>query len=277
MPLARRFALLGRPALRSVGATTYTLAMFSSTRAKMRLAPRERRAKMWDDAFRKWALGTLRILGIDYVSSGRPPAPDRGRLVVANHRSVLDIIVLISIFGGRFLSREDVARWPVLGKLITESGTLFVDRDSRASGATAIRLIRRHLEEGAAVSVFPEGTTFRGDEVRPFHAGAFAAARGLDIDVVPVGFAYPPSVEWSGEPFGQHVVDVTSRPRTHIGVAIGTPFRPTERAAELAKHARSEVQRLVIDARALVGVAHRERAEVEARLGSAARERPART
>lgn len=258
MSTLERLARLGRPAVRSASASAYTIAMFGTTRARMRLVAQERRAAMWDEAFRKWALGTLSILGIDYVLAGRPPSPARGRLIVANHRSVLDIIVLISIFGGRFLSREDVARWPVLGKLIAESGTLFVDRESRSSGATAIRLIRRHLEQGEAVSVFPEGTTFRGDEVRPFHAGAFAAARGLDIDVVPVGLAYPPAVEWSGEPFGQHVVAVTSRPRTHIGVAIGTPFRPVERAADLAKHARSEVQHLVGEARALVGTDRRE-------------------
>lgn len=249
----QRLARLGRPAVRSASASAYTLAMFGATRARMQLVSGERRAAMWDEAFRKWALGTLRILGIDYALAGRPPSPTRGRLIVANHRSVLDIIVLISIFGGRFLSREDVVRWPVLGKLIAESGTLFVDRDSRSSGAAAIRLIRRHLEQGDAVSVFPEGTTFRGDEVRPFHAGAFAAARGLDIEVVPVGLAYPPAVEWSGEPFREHVVAVTSRPRTHIGVAIGAPFRPTERAADVATQARTEVQHLVGEARALIG------------------------
>lgn len=248
-----RVARLTRPAVRSVSASAYTLAMFSMTRAKMRFVADDQRAAMWDGAFRRWALGTLGLVGIDYVLAGRAPSQARGRLIVANHRSVLDIIVLISIFGGRFLSREDVARWPVLGRLIAESGTVFVDRESRSSGATAIRLLRRYLEEGDAISVFPEGTTFRGDEVRPFHAGAFAAARGLDIDIVPVGLAYPSSVEWSGETFGRHVINVTSRPHTHIGVAIGTPFRPNERASDLATHARSEVQRLVREARDLVG------------------------
>ena len=101
----------------------------------------------------------------------------RGHLVVANHRSTADILVLLRTFGGRMVSRADLAGWPLVGAAARAVGTLFVDRSDAASGATAVRAIRTRLVAGDTVIVFPEGTTFPDDEVRPFHAGAFVAAR----------------------------------------------------------------------------------------------------
>ena len=64
------------------------------------------------------------------------PAPDRGRLVVANHRSTIDIAILLRAFGGRMVSREDLSGWPLLGAAARSVGTIFVDRDDAMSGGS---------------------------------------------------------------------------------------------------------------------------------------------
>jgi len=193
----------------------------------------------------------LRTFGVETRVSGHLPPPSRARLVVANHRAALDIGILLHEVGGAFLSRADLAEWPVVGRLAREADTIFVDRDDQRSGARAIRAMRRQLKAGGSVMIFPEGATFAGDEVRPFKAGAFIAARGLDVEIVPVGLAYPPGTEYVDVSFGSHVEALARRRRTPVGVALGTPFLAQGRSATLAKEAHAAVQSLVLDARAL--------------------------
>ncbi len=191
----------------------------------------------------------LRSLGVQTHSRGIAPTATRARLVVANHRTAADVGVVVSHAPGYFLSRGDIAEWPVLGSIAMHAGTIFVDRGSGHSGAKAIRTIRKLLKAGETVIVFPEGTTFPGDELRPFSAGAFAAARGIDAEILPVGLAYPPGVEWAGVDFLTHVRAVSERHRTPVAVEIGTPFCGQGTSAEMAQRAHDAVGRLVSMAR----------------------------
>jgi lyso-ornithine lipid O-acyltransferase len=193
----------------------------------------------------------LRLFGVEIRRVG---SLDRGtgpRLIVANHRTALDIGVLLHEVGGIFLSRSDLAEWPLVGRVAKEANTIFVDREDRRSGALAIRTMRRRLREGQSVMVFPEGATFVGDEVRPFLPGAFVAARGLGAEIVPVGLAYPEGLEYVGVPFVEHVRAVASRPRTRVGVHVGAPFPADGKPAALAERAQMMVQSLVHSARAV--------------------------
>lgn len=185
---------------------------------------------------------------------GRAPLEQvTARLVVANHRSPVDILIAIARIGGCVLSREDLARWPVLGPAARAAGTIFVDRDDRRSGAAAIRAIRKRLKEGRQVIVFPEGATFRGDDVQPFLGGAFAAARGLEVDILPVGFAYPEGTEFVDEPFTKHMLRTARRAQTNVGMAIGEPFSAEGPRDQLATEAQAQVQGLVRQARRVLG------------------------
>lgn len=194
----------------------------------------------------------LAALGVQpSVPAGLAAKSDRARLIVANHRCGLDIGVLLQQTAGVFLSRADLGEWPVVGRLAKRAKTIFVDRESRHSGASAIREIRRRLQAGETVIVFPEGSTFRGDEVRTFRAGAFAAARGLDVDIVPVGLAYPPGVEYVDMSFVEHVATVAGRRRTPVTVVFGEPLTNEGRkTAEVAATCQTRVQGLVGEARA---------------------------
>jgi 1-acyl-sn-glycerol-3-phosphate acyltransferase len=174
----------------------------------------------------------------------------RARLIVSNHRSPLDIPLLLRRFGGVALSRADLANWPVLGPAARSAETIFVDRTDTMSGVVAARTIRERLRRGRSVIVFPEGTTFAGDEVRPFHEGALAAARDLSVEIIPVGIAYQTGSEFVEPSFGQHLLRVAGRRHTRVALAIGAPRPMAGNRRELSAALRSEIQALVVLARA---------------------------
>ena len=171
-------------------------------------------------------------------------------LVVANHRSALDVGILLTLFNSVMVSRADIAQWPVLGALIRRADTILVDRNEHGSGAHAIRKIRRSLKDGKRVGVFPEGTTFADDVVRPFMQGAFAATRGLGVPIIPVGIAYQHKLGYVGQTFGEHLLSVGAQPRNPVCVAVGMPLSTNEPRNTLVHQTHAAVQSLVVDARA---------------------------
>lgn len=193
----------------------------------------------------RWTRGVVPIFGLDLTVRGAPPqTPSTTYLVVSNHRSPLDILLTLHLIGGVVLSHDGVADMPVVGAAARANETIFVDQEDRRSGAMAVRAMRGRLRAGRNVIAFPEGNTFRGDEVRPFHAGAFVAARGLpDVQVLPLGLAYAPGAEFVEESFGQHLLRMSANPRTEVWVSIGSP-RPIPARGEEAL-VRDEVQALV--------------------------------
>ncbi len=205
-----------------------------------------------------WADALLRIFGVTaIVRSGALAAEgsERGRLVVANHRSTADVLLLLRTFGGRMVSRADLSGWPLLGAAARAAGTLFVNRANAASGATAVRSIRSRLVAGDTVIVFPEGTTFPDDEVRPFHAGAFVAAARGGADIVPVGLAYQTGsgAAFVGETFPAHLARMAAASPSRVALCVGDAVPSgSSKASALRDAAQTEVQRLVHEARRLV-------------------------
>jgi lyso-ornithine lipid O-acyltransferase len=179
-------------------------------------------------------------------------------LVVSNHRSAIDIGILLSTFGGVMVSRADLSTWPLIGPAARKTGTLFVDRSSSRSGASTIREIRKALASGDTVNVFPEGTTFAGDEVRPLHAGAFLAAMTLDIWILPVGIAYEEGsgAAYVGTTFTQHLKNVAETESIRAQISIGSPIRARDyanaqmKSPAIAEDLRAKIQALVHEARA---------------------------
>jgi 1-acyl-sn-glycerol-3-phosphate acyltransferase len=245
-----------------IGLTFALLAGFESDRA---LAPHDRAR---DDVTYKWmaryGAGLLRLYGLEvstegpYVEAkgGRYPARDahgRGRLFVMNHRSMLDIFVNLAFMEANIVSRADLSRWPVIGLAARRVGTLFVDRSSKESGAAVINAMCAAVERGRAVMVYPEGTTFSGDDVRPFRAGAFLAAQRTGAEIVPVGIAYEGDVCFYREQlFVQHLARVSSLPRIRLGLSVGEAIPGGEGDVDtLRALAHARVQDLVHRARRL--------------------------
>jgi len=178
-------------------------------------------------------------------------ANGKGRIFVSNHRSMLDIAVHIDLCEGRHLSRGDLSKWPVIGLVARRAGVLFVERDSKASGARAVREMVEQVSIGEAVIIYPEGTTFEGDEVRPFRRGAFTAATESGAEIVPIGVAYEgEAASFGDESFVQAMARVSRAPGTRCAAVVGEPI-PSEGLTlqELSDRARAAVQDLVHQAR----------------------------
>src|SRR5262249_52158360 len=213
----------------------------------------------------RYGRGLLQLYGLrvtahgPYVEArgGRYPARDgsgRGRIFVMNHRSMLDIFVTLAYLEANIVSRADLSGWPVIGRAARRVGTLFVDRSSKQSGAAVINAIVHASLHGRGVMVYPEGTTFPGDEVRPFRAGAFLAAQRTGAEVVPVGIAYEgDGASYRDEPFVNHLFRVTSAKRTRVGLVVGEPIPgPHPDVDALRALAHERVQALVHEARSLL-------------------------
>jgi 1-acyl-sn-glycerol-3-phosphate acyltransferase len=233
---------------------TLTLSMLAGVSVHERLSTgfsrNEARRAIFQRWMQAWAHSLLWLFGVQHSWYGETTtATNRARLVVSNHRSPLDILLLLQRFGGVMLSRGDLANWPILGPAARRAQTIFVDRADALSGMLAVRALRDRLEKQNTVIVFPEGTTLAGDEVRPFQQGAFAAARGLDVEIIPVGIAYPPGSEFLDESFGQHMARMARRPRTEVACVVGRARMMTNSRKGLAEQLRADVQELVHKAR----------------------------
>jgi lyso-ornithine lipid O-acyltransferase len=226
-----------------------TLGMLTGVRAHQRLVAEQDRYDTYQRWMKQWANGLLRIFGVHAEVLDPPPQAAGARLVVANHRSPLDILLVLRQFGGVVLSRDDLANWPVLGPAARSAETIFVDRKDIRSGVVAARTIRDRLSHSRTVTVFPEGTTHAGDEVRPFFEGPFAAARGLEVELVPVGIAYQAGSEFVEPTFGEHLARIAGRAETRVVCAIGQPRSMQGSRREVAASLRTEIQALVHRAR----------------------------
>jgi len=115
----------------------------------------------------------LRVLDVPCHVSG--PVPRRG-LLVCNHLSYLDILLLSATTRCLFVSKSEVRRWPLFGWYARRAGALFVRRARRRDVQRTGEAMRRALEDGALVVLFPEGTTSDGGRVLPFASSLFEPA-----------------------------------------------------------------------------------------------------
>ena len=137
----------------------------------------------------KWMNKTAKILNSRIDINGR--LPDQPCLIVCNHISWLDIIILSSRFQATFLSKAEVMEWPVFGILAKKSGTIFLRRGGKKGIEEAIEKVTQALKDKRNVVVFPEGTTTRGEDIKNFHPRIFAAAINTEIPILPIAIHYP--------------------------------------------------------------------------------------
>jgi 1-acyl-sn-glycerol-3-phosphate acyltransferase len=164
------------------------------------------RRKRFPNRYHRWL---CRLFGIRLIVVGKP-VKDRGVLMLANHTSYLDILVLSGAARVSFVAKKEVASWPFFGTLARLQETVFVERERRSQTGAARDVIRRRLIEGDALVLFPEGTSNDGNHVLPFRSALMAAAeseidqdaqgRAKHVPVQPVSITY---VGLHGIPMGR--------------------------------------------------------------------------
>ena len=138
--------------------------------------------------YRGWSRVFLALLGVRVSKHGHAVEP--GTFLVANHVSWLDILLTAAVFPVRFVSKAEVAKWPVVGFVAKRLGTVFHDRGSNGAAANTSDKMVAVLQSGKSILVFPEGTTTSGVEVRTFHARLYQAAIAADKSAQAVTINY---------------------------------------------------------------------------------------
>ena len=260
--MIRKFFSSIRLGMRTVGFVVITIVTWACLELQSLVLRKARRIDLVNRWVARWARLSLWAYNIQveahgpYLEMGTlhpAESPDGvGRIFVANHRSGVDIPILLSVVEAHPISRHDLANWPLLGKSAKRVGTLFVDRDSRRSGASVLREIGRTLAVGEGVLMFPEGTSFQGDEVREFHAGAFNSARRAGAQIVPLGIAYGDEAAYFyHESFMAHMMRVGKLSKLQVAVEVGQPLATDpEDPVKTIAIAHEQVQALVHQARA---------------------------
>jgi 1-acyl-sn-glycerol-3-phosphate acyltransferase len=124
-------------------------------------------------------------------------------LIVANHSTYLDILVVMSLAPSVFVSKKAILWWPLFGQLAALGGTVFVDRRDRLSVGRLVDKIRRRLRSGSSVVFFPEATSSDGRSLLPFKSSLFGAARGEGGESYPVRPVVLRYCTVGGQPVGE--------------------------------------------------------------------------
>ena len=132
-----------------------------------------------------WSAKVLRLIGIELHTQGTPKPG--AKLVVANHVSWLDIAAIHAVIPeAHFVSKSDVKDWPLIGRLVSGAGTLYIEREKKRDALRVVHQMAEALQAGDTVAVFPEGTTGDGRTLLPFHANLLQAAIATQTPVQPV-------------------------------------------------------------------------------------------
>lgn len=189
---------------------------------------------------------TLRYFRIQTQATG--PVPTRG-LLISNHLSYLDILVLSSLTPAVFVSKHDVKFWPVFGQFAVLAGTVFVDRTRRFQVGRVNDEITAALNQGALVILFPEGTSSNGETLLPFKSSLLEPATHPEWPLavgwvhyeIDDGDAGEEVCYWGNHTFFPHMLNLLGKRRVRATVRFG-PFsgRGSDRK-ELAQRLRAEI------------------------------------
>jgi 1-acyl-sn-glycerol-3-phosphate acyltransferase len=192
---------------------------------------------------------TLRVMDVEVSVRGRVPGCG---LLVSNHLSYLDILLISSITPAIFLAKSEVRRWPMFGWLARRAGTLFIDRAKRGDVARVNDEAGRLLEAGLLLVIFPEGTSSDGREVLPFKSSLLESIVGRRHPLSVAHISY--EVEdgdagedvcyWGDMTFGPHLLKLLSKRHVRASVTFTAVEHHADSRKELARQLHSEVSRL---------------------------------
>jgi 1-acyl-sn-glycerol-3-phosphate acyltransferase len=169
-------------------------------------------ARLWGGQVR-WVSRFLRaigrLVGLEVAIEGEPVGDHV--LYVANHISWLDILAVGGTAPVRFIAKDQIARWPLVGRLATLAGTVFVARERRGATREQADAIVTALGGGRPVLLFAEGGTGDGTEVRPFRPALFASAVEAGTVVQPIAIDYGPDRMRYAWPPGMSFADEAKR------------------------------------------------------------------
>jgi 1-acyl-sn-glycerol-3-phosphate acyltransferase len=171
-----------------------------------------------------WGKSILFICGIKAYSSGR--IQDDCYILMPNHRSYLDIFIVAAYIPSSFVGKAELKKWPMIkaGARITQ--LIFVSRSELKSLVTTMNKIKKSLNNKIPVTVFPEGTTYKGPLTKPFKNGTFKIAADAGIPVIPMAIHFEDENDaWiNDDTFVGHFFIQMGKPVTKVHLWYGEPI-----------------------------------------------------
>ncbi|MFV5694523.1 lysophospholipid acyltransferase family protein [Flavobacterium sp. LB3P122] len=164
------------------------------------------------------------ILGIRTIVYGEKPTVQG--LIVANHRSYFDPIVIVNLIHAYPVGKIEVASWPLIGYICKISGVLFVDRKCSKSRQNTAENIREVLSRGYSIINFPEGTTHDLPSTVAFNYGSFVMATKIESAVIPIAIDYKEKTDAfiGNDTFIPHFLKCFGKLTTEIKITFFPPI-----------------------------------------------------
>ncbi len=195
------------------------------------------------------ALRMLSALGVKASVTGILP---REGMVVCNHLSYLDVLLIAAQGPVVFVAKSDVLQWPAIGALLESAGTILAERGRPLTASQTATEIRRVLDAGVPVVLFPEGTSSDGSAVLPFKPTLLQTALDASAPITPAAVSYQASggiaahdvCYWGDATFCPHLIRL-ARLREVIGeLKFGEPVALPADRKKAAIILQAEVIRL---------------------------------
>ena len=170
-------------------------------------------------------------------------------LMVANHISWMDIIVIQSIKPCIFVAKSDVASWPLFGWVAQMTGTIFIKRDKVSDIKKALKKMKRRLIK-RSVCIFPEGTSTSGRYLLPFKSNLFQSSIDTNKSILPLCLRYEQNNTYSDKAAfvdEMSLVDSINKIKQekdiYVIVEVLQPIRPRYNRKELASYTQEMIRK----------------------------------
>ena len=191
----------------------------------------------------------LQVIQVETKVSG--PIPSRG-LLVSNHLSYLDILVLSALTPAIFVSKHEVKNWPIFGWFANLAGTIYVRRERRTDTGRVTRQIEEALGNNVLVILFPEGTSSSGETVLPFKSSLLEPAaqqtHSLSVGLIAYELDDGDPVEeicyWRDMTLVPHLINLLSKRSVRACVRFASVHDGSTDRKELARQLQAEVLKL---------------------------------
>lgn len=196
-----------------------------------------------------WGKTSARILSVNVETKGDIPQPPF--LLVSNHLSYVDIIILFSVLKTTFVAKLEVASWPILGFISKTIGIVFIDRKRKRDVKRVNRIISEQINERQGITIFPEGTTSPGATVLKFRAPLLehAASEAIEVSYCAIHYKLMASNDpvyntvcwWGDASMFDHLFNLAEQKNIKATITFGQSKELLTDRKELAKSLHQKV------------------------------------